>query len=759
MTTMNLAVHIHAGLAEHSGNSRVHCVTAPDTSGGTAILKAGGARWKLSRATRPAGSPGMLFHDLAAAVLDGTARATTTHLAFTFDAWSVDNYVLVPGAVYAGNRFPAFQSAYPPLPRPSTPSQPLPHALQISDIPRLNAAPGPSRLGQLTSDPAVPGIGIFFPARRQGLWFMLPERTQHGLLGIELEEDATRGQAVLRFSAPGIRHDHAYEIANAHAPSDEYIPDFTAGTHISFAVCVHAFACQDIQGLFDTLVPLRNLMVSAPRREHSLPFSAARSVVNEKYQRDNWTEPHGYYAVSVEHARSQAVTRNWQMGWVGGMIATHAMLVCGDATAQERALRNFDFVFPHGQAPSGFFYGAGDGTHWYSDHFTRMADVPYHLIRKSADGLFYMLSSLLLLKERGQASRINPAWEHGLRTAADAFVTLWNRYGQFGQFVNHDTGEIVVAHSCSGGLAPAALVLAARYFPGCAPAYLRVAQAAAALFDEQYLRRGITCGGPGDAAQVPDSESCAALLESFVHLHEATADEYWLDCARRCAVQLASWVVSYDYTFPPDSTFGKLGMLTAGTVLANAQNKHSAPGICTHSGLALFRLYRLCGEPFFMDTLRDIAHALPQFLSRQDRPIEWKIPYFAPADPHTRHLPPGWMCERVNLTRWGRHELIGEVFCGSCWCEVSLLLTCAELPGIYAQPDTGRIWSLDHVHAAWADAARTALVLHNPTSFAAQVRVHCETAAAARTAPLVRDYAASLPMIALPPGAQHVYHL
>jgi hypothetical protein len=107
---------------------------------------------------------------------------------------------------------------------------------------------------------------------------------------------------------------------------------------------------------------------------------------------------------------------------------------------------------------------------------------------------------------------------------------------------------------------------------------------------------------------------------------------------------VASWTVSYDFPFPPESTFGKLGMLANGTVLANAQNKHSAPGLCTHSGLSLLRLFRHTGDTsdtWIMDLMRDIAHALPQYMSRADRPIPWTMPYNQPEDPSEKNAAPG----------------------------------------------------------------------------------------------------------------------
>ena len=56
------------------------------------------------------------------------------------------------------------------------------------------------------------------------------------------------------------------------------------------------------------------------------------------------------------------------------------------------------------------------------------------------------------------------------------------------------------------------------------------------------------------------------------------------------------------------------------------------------------------------------------------------------------------MCERVNTSDWEHPQNpVGEGFAASCWCEVSSMLSYAELPGVYVQPDTGLAVALDHV--------------------------------------------------------------
>lgn len=687
--------------------------------------------------------------ELTALLREGVEPAATIGARFSFRHWSRDVYVLLPGAVYGGNRFPAFATDYPPSAPPRAASDADRRPLQ-TEVPRLLAGDGASCLRQMSSDPAFPGIGLFFPDKKMALWILTSVVNSLGLFGYELRENDARDAAELTIFTPGMRREFSYQICCDRVPSADRARDFAAGETARIPLRIEAFPCESVATIFESMLRQRRAMVPQPAVRHDIPFSECWRILEDKYLRENWVEPQGYFSVGVEPLRSQSIGQNWQMGWVGGMITPHALLVRGGERAMECALRNFDFVFPRGQAPSGYFYGGGDGERFVGDGERAFPEERRHLVRKSADGLFYMLSSLNALERRGMAGRVKTEWLEGLRKCADAFVRTWDTEGQLGQFVDHDTGRIVVANSCSGGIAPAALVLAARRFPGRREDYLRVARAAADHFENDYLRPGCTTGGPGDAAQCADSESLAGLAESLVTLHEETGEPRWLDAARLAALHAASWTVSYDYPFPPRSTFGKLGMLANGTVIANAQNKHSAPGICTHSGLSLLRLFRRCGETWIMDLLRDIAHTLPQYMSRADRPIPWTIPYFPPGDPAQTTLKPGYMCERVNLTFWGGHEQIGEVFYYSCWSEVSLLLTIAELPGIYARQGTGEVWSLDHVAARWKGGR---LFARNTTPWPARFTALVETPTEAAATPW-EEAAARIVAHELAPGEE-----
>lgn len=144
----------------------------------------------------------------------------------------------------------------------------------------------------------------------------------------------------------------------------------------------------------------------------------------------------------------------------------------------------------------------------------------------------------------------------------------------------------------------------------------------------------------------------------------------------------SSWVVSYNFRFPQGSEFGRLGMKTVGSVFANVQNKHSAPGICTLSGDSLYKVYLWTGDERYLTLMKEITLTISQYMSREDRPIfSWDSP--------PRKLLPGIICERVNLSDWEGEKGVGGVFDGSCWCETSNLLVLAEvLPLLRQEKDS-----------------------------------------------------------------------
>ena len=269
----------------------------------------------------------------------------------------------------------------------------------------------------------------------------------------------------------------------------------------------------------------------------------------------------------------------------------------GNALSKERAINTLDYLFAH-QANIGFFYGYIKNGVTEDDSFHTPGMEHLHMIRKSADVLYHLFRHFRVMNPK-------PHWVTGTKKCADAFVTLFQRFGTFGQFINIETGELVVKSSTAGAMAIGGLALAWEFFGE--PVYLETAKRACDFYYHRDIENGVTTGGPGEILGAPDSESAFAMLESCVTLFEVTKEEKWLRYAESCAHLAASWVVTYPYLFPKNSEFYRLGINTVGSVFANVQNKHSAPGICTLSGDSLYKLWRYTGNREYLELIKDIA--------------------------------------------------------------------------------------------------------------------------------------------------------
>jgi hypothetical protein len=683
-----------------------------------------GAKWKVKLdVLEVQDNEHAIDFNLTFKLVEGISKETNVGVNFAFAEWSRENYVLMPAAVYNGNRFPSRKLKYPPLVEDKDIGVNAPNV--ISDVPKLNIEEGESGIQLLTGDMATPTIGFYSPGLQKGFFMLTHQNTEYGESSTSIEENEDRSRAVINMSAPGVRKNFKYTMCTTKSPSDDRGADFNKGDDITLKFRIYVFECESIQSLFDYFVDIRKDLSGPGTMYHGLPFSSAWRIQEDKYNKFNWEDKHGYF--SIGHREN--IYQNWQIGWVGGMICTHPLLFEGSDISKERALKNFDFVFNYGMSPSGFFKSVGDGDNWYSDSFRDIINERWHLIRKSSDALYYILKQLMLMEKddfriKGSRVKVPSLWKSGIKRCADAFVTLWEKYGQFGQFVHEETGEIIVGGSASAGVAPAGLALAWQYFGD--EKYLDTAKISAEYLYENFVKKGYTTGGPGEAVQCPDSESAFGLLESYTVLFEATGEEKWLAMAKDTANQCFTWCVSYDFNFPKNSSFGKLDMHTLGSVYANAQNKHSAPGVCTHSGVSLFKLYRATGDEKYLELIKEIAHNLTQYLSREDRPIEsWDI---NPATGEKQLMAPGVMCERVNMCDWEGKKNVGEVFNGSCWCEVSNMLSYVEIPGLYVQTDTGFFSAIDHVDVTLVNRleGKVTLKVYNPTKFKACVRVFVE---------------------------------
>lgn len=675
---------------------------------GTQAMAFEQSEWEVNTriATQDAGS-GYIEWIVTCKLTKGSSIQTNVAVNLDFDSWQKSNYLLLPAAAYNGNRFDWRRIRYSPklldVRDYGKPDMPM----IISDVPRLNIGDGPSAIHDRSGAMTLPAAGFFDASRQQAFWLVSPQASHLGDFGYRIEENKQRNKLSLSIEAPVVRQGHQYFITDNMVPSKDKAPDWQVGDSIVFRLQLHFFAASQLQDLYDRFWDIRNAFARQFPIQPTLPFSACFEVQQRKFNTQNWVDSVGYYSVGMR----ENFLQDWQIGWTGGMISTYPLLLEGNAQSRQNVVRMFDWLFPNGISPSGFFWDSGEkGNIWYGGDIRKPNTLHWHLVRKSGDGLYYVLRQLQAMPALGIQPK--PGWEAGTRGVADAFVRLWKRYGQLGQFVDSRNGDITVGGSTSGAIVPAALALAAAYFKQ--PEYLQVAEAIAEKYYTDYVQKGLTTGGPGDALQNPDSESSYAMVESFALLYEVTGKKEWLQRAEAMAKQFATWVMAYDYSFPANTLLGKMKVQTNGAVFANTQNKHGAPGICTHSGIALWRLYRATGQKAYLHLLRDIAAAMPQFLSHPARPID--------------KMKEGWMSERVSTTDW--LEGIGELMYGSTWSETALMLSFAELPGVYVQADSGWVCTLDHVQAKMTGNTpnRLTLTLHNPTAEVAHTKLWVENA-------------------------------
>ena len=578
--------------------------------------------------------------DTVTLAAEETCSDTRFSLTVDFPRWEQNAYVFLPACAYNGNQFKRRKTNYPPeytVAECGENPQPI-----ITDVPALNPD-GSGKIQVTAGDLSVPCFGVFFREQQRAFFVFTQQACKGKNLGFSVES----GSVTVQF--PAIR-EKCYRICRTDEPSEDSGFLTAAGETVTSKVLIKEFSCRDLPAFFALFFENRRCLLSdAPAKtEYS---QMLWETMENHMNRDNFSGE--YYA---------EMSKMWQCGWVGGGMSSLPLLKHGSDASKARAVKTLDYMTSK-TSPMGFFYSTiingeirGDGCG--SPHMRNST-----LTRKNGDALYFLFKHFNVISPKD-------TWVSAAKACADAFVTLYERYQDFGQFVNVETGEMIFGGTTSGASVIGALVMAWRYFTD--EKYLSVAKQAGEKYYQNFVFRGVTYGGPGEALCAPDSESSYAMVESMVFLYEETKEEKWLRYARDSLHLLSSWVMPYAYVFPTECEFARLGINTVGSVFANVQNKHSAPGLCTASGDAIYKLYKFTGNEAYLELLRDIVSFLPQCISTEERPIySWDQP--------PKKLLPGCICERVNTSDWEGPEYVGGVFDVSCWCETSALLSFMEL--------------------------------------------------------------------------------
>lgn len=691
------------------------------------------ADWKMTVHKKPVpNEPDATDYELTWELEEGHANDIVVGVDFAFRNWSVDNYVFVPAIVYDGNRFDVKNIGYPPYWYDKSEwRKDMPTTTTVQ--PTLGKkGSGAAQIELTTGNASTPLMAFYAPDKKKAWMVQTTQGNNNGNHGLTITENDTKTESVFTITSPAVREKRA--VGAGFAASGDEAADYKQGDAVSIRFRVYTFPAKSLNDLYQRFLKERKGYNPVDRREE-LPFSEAWKLVNNLYQTERWDEDIDMYWLS-KVGGNPSWNFIWQLGWCGGGQNTLPIMMKGGEQGRERSKKNIEVIVSKSQARSGLFNAYGNGKEFVSFGFGSPLKNNESLVRSQGDWLYMALRQFDYLESEGE---VVPAhWKSALQKQADAFVRLWEREGQFGHFVDVETGDICIGNSTAGAIVCGGLALASQKYSN--PKYLEVAKLAGRKYYTDYVRKGYTTGGPGEILSTPDSESAFGLFEAYMALYEVTGDKEWLKYCSELLPVCASWTVSYDFNFPAQSDMEKIDARSCGAVWASVANKHGAPGICTWSGDCLLKYFRATGNRYALDLLTDIAHGATQYISREDHPIG--------------KMPPGGSCERVNLSDWeGVGGVGGNIFASCSWVECAMALTVTEIPGIYVQPDKDVLAVFDNIQAerVKSEKGRYVLKLTNPTRFPAEVTIFSETGKEARI-PLSGFFGKEKQTVSLRPG-------
>jgi hypothetical protein len=681
------------------------------------ILQAQGCKWQTEFTAKPI-DKNMEACTVKFKLVSGAANSAGVAVAVDFSQWSIDNYVFAPAMLYGGNRFKILPIKYPPYIHDAK-EKPLDMPITTTNILHLNQDGSHAKVEMNTGNIATPMMGFFSPQNHRGFLLLTEQNTRFGNNGMIVEEDAasntTDKKISFVISAPGVRKEK-YVMCGREASGDKPT-DWKAGDEITIRFNVYNFDANDLPEFYQKVFDERKALSGENKFANITPYSEAAHLIVEMHNRDKWFENDStaYYCNRPGNSSPYA----YQIGWSGLPIFSFPQLIAATPQRLDRVVRSFDNMLFKAQAPTGLFYAANHNGKIYGDVHGQMEALPsIAMMRRSMEVLYFGIKSLDLLKKEHHEDLIKPQWEAALKRCADALQMVWTKYGQYGQFINVDNLEMDINGSSAGGYAGAGLALASVYFNE--KKYLQLAETSTRYYYENHFMKGYAGGGPAEILQAPDSESLANMLEACMVLFDVTQHKEWLDKATFIAHYLSTFMVSYDYQFPAGSAMQKAGTHATGSLMASAQNNHSAPGFYILSGDMMLKLYRATGDKKIAAMYKDQTHNVIQYVGAPHNPLRDQS---------------GFVTERVQISDWEGNDqgFVNYGDSNAAW-EILAALSAMMNPGIYLHTDDDTFLVMDHVEAKVIERNEKGVTIRitNPSPYNATVSILAETALQAK---------------------------
>lgn len=352
------------------------------------LLTDGPRQWQLKWDTRPVPDGHGWEVTLTCTLETGEAEQTAISVGFPFESWETANYVMIPGIVYNGNRYRSIGNGYnPDYPADMYYNPQMP--LTISNNPRLAVdATAPSRIELATSSTAAPAMSFFSPKFKKG-WIVLTEQgTRLGNSGLSVEESASRESCEFSISAPVVRR----QVAGFgdFRTSDDRASNWAPGDAVSIRFQVFTFDAEGIPAVLQKFMDVRKSLTGPTAPRNLLPMSKLAELGTD-ICRGNFTETKaGRYYLPENN-------RDFQLGWVSGMINTYPMLALNDPAERGRVSDELDFVCSRMKGKSGFFYGTiTESGEIRSEKAHPDFPAVQAMVRKNGDVLFWLMKHVML---------------------------------------------------------------------------------------------------------------------------------------------------------------------------------------------------------------------------------------------------------------------------------------------------------------------------------------------------------------------------
>lgn len=471
-------------------------------------------------------------------------------------AWDrpTEGYTVIPGIYYNGN-----------------------YSEKIKNIPYLHLPESPVFQASLSAA-SVPAV-FTWDGQQTAYHYSFSLKSIAGWNGVEL--DAQRNCITFYSPAREERHYHWLSFSEARAPYT-----WKPGDLLSFKLTRSSFASEKICDIFEYIWD-KGRSIPGYQSENVprvSPDKAEKLVRDWVYDKHCVIDKKGVPLIlnafnNINNIDPDNLPAEWNtiIGWCSGTMTALPLLKAG-GKYRDYAVKYIDFLSENGNAPSGIkasVYGKGM---WMTKSHPEFQDSYKHC-RFYADYIYYLGKAIAFEKENGH---IHENWEKDFRHGLDMLMHVWTENHDFGLHWDIFGDDVVIDSKGTGAGAFALLALAegVEHYPEDLDLKNILCESADVYYNRCVLT-GRCNGGPADILEADDSESIAALTDALVHLYRITNNDAHKEMAIRAGHIFSSWVLCYSPSFPAGSTTD--GLNVCGGVLANVQNRHIGPGICTNS--------------------------------------------------------------------------------------------------------------------------------------------------------------------------------